>query len=966
MSSAQQVARQVHTILASVRTADARIPGDRIDLTATGTLLRARRKLCDFLVEPSTVDPTLWTLDHEPIRRIYEAFLALRDAFEVFDSFDSVKRMDIPTGPTVKCVRIMWPWIAKWLDVFLPTNSGIDTKGSHGAVLHLLCAILEAIFMRKPFFEDVIAETPWIYASLYRLWLRLDHYITPALIRSMPEIVNVDAMLSFAIAGGTRLGVDGVMQPGSKGYRADPLAIGGALAVVQDANRFYRLAIRAAFRLLRRPALTPPNSLEIALQTLTSLLRSDNMPMATPSRKVVRAAVRLLREVLLRHRMYGDAVLFAAQFLHQFFWTTNDNKMMIWSIRAGALPMFLLVNKVRPDFPAAAYLKSIACQTICPDVLRAVVKYKGDSLGIFRDASFADEDVLSRVDVVVDTRWKFLQGRKDDLRECGHDQCNGPVGLTRRCPCHQIAYCSKECQRADWPLHKEVCSSPIIDGMRDVPGREIDFAVLCSAFQIYVLGKEFAEYLEGLRHQHRRLRRAKVIVDNSQIPVKFEVGVDIEGEGTGDITVLGLAYVKRGSGFFLVRLEINKILAKVKATDARRAYHRSGPEFTPIKALHSAREKLDDLLVDPLSLDPAAWTLSHHTVRRAYEAFVALIDAFDAFEAKWLDALLPVRGVINLEDSHDVVLSKLCATLEILFRRIDHLRDVLATTPWIYATVCKLSLYLPRYTQTDPAAKRGTLYVMDTDSKLSFVLFFATELKGPSSKDRGPTLDPLVHQGILEAVGRDLELLYHLALRQIFRILAYSLSPVRSLTASIKALTRIASRGLTLPQPSRRVSRAAVHLLRELLGQRRLPDIATYASELLCTILSTVTNDRMLTWALRDGALPLLAHMSRVQQAGAAAAYLKMIASQTISPRVLRALAHGNGGKPRSLRGAGFADEQTLEEVDAVVAERWLSLQARNKRLKRLFLTGWGTSSVLMLPGCVLLLGLSAPSLAKP
>ena len=113
MSSAQQVARQVHTILASVRTADARIPGDRTDLTATGTLLRARRKLCDFLVEPSTVDPTLWALDHEPIRRIYEAFLALRDAFEVFDSFDSVKRMDIPTGPTVKCVRIMWPWFCE-------------------------------------------------------------------------------------------------------------------------------------------------------------------------------------------------------------------------------------------------------------------------------------------------------------------------------------------------------------------------------------------------------------------------------------------------------------------------------------------------------------------------------------------------------------------------------------------------------------------------------------------------------------------------------------------------------------------------------------------------------------------------------------------------------------------------------------------------------------------------------------
>jgi hypothetical protein len=32
-------------------------------------------------------------------------------------------------------------------------------------------------------------------------------------------------------------------------------------------------------------------------------------------------------------------------------------------------------------------------------------------------------------------------------------------GRMMRCPCHRVYYCSKECQRTDWKVHRLVCDA---------------------------------------------------------------------------------------------------------------------------------------------------------------------------------------------------------------------------------------------------------------------------------------------------------------------------------------------------------------------------------------------------------------------------------------------------------------------------------------------------------------------------
>ena len=48
------------------------------------------------------------------------------------------------------------------------------------------------------------------------------------------------------------------------------------------------------------------------------------------------------------------------------------------------------------------------------------------------------------------------------LKPCGHcGKREGVLGEFKRCPCKQVYYCSRECQRADWKLggHKLACQA---------------------------------------------------------------------------------------------------------------------------------------------------------------------------------------------------------------------------------------------------------------------------------------------------------------------------------------------------------------------------------------------------------------------------------------------------------------------------------------------------------------------------
>ena len=48
---------------------------------------------------------------------------------------------------------------------------------------------------------------------------------------------------------------------------------------------------------------------------------------------------------------------------------------------------------------------------------------------------------------------------EETCKSCGKPQSQLPVPLKKCAKCHSSAYCSRECQKADWKEHKKVCKT---------------------------------------------------------------------------------------------------------------------------------------------------------------------------------------------------------------------------------------------------------------------------------------------------------------------------------------------------------------------------------------------------------------------------------------------------------------------------------------------------------------------------
>ncbi|KAL1739034.1 hypothetical protein HDZ31DRAFT_50038 [Schizophyllum fasciatum] len=460
MLSTVQAAQEVKKILATVITTD---------FTSARMLSKTREAFRDLLVDPSSIDATSLTLSHPPIQRAFRAMKILADAFDMYDPGDGSARRANSFGPITDCVRILWPWIAKWLDLFLPTNSGVDAEGSQNTVILRVILVLEACFLRKLHLSDVVAETPWIYTSAFQLWLYLHRYASFDPNKGFTEIKKADSTLSILISGATRrVDVACHCQPGSE---VDILAVKGALeAAKYNVCRFYFLAIQTALRLLSYPG-PPAHTVDTSVQTLAWLACRGKMPMTEPSRKVARAAVRLLRRILATHQLHGDAVFYAAKLLCTLCLNTSgtDNAMLVWVVRAGALPLLLRVHAVKAVHMAPDFIQFIATQTLCPSILRALARPGCGIPQSLRGADIAGQEVLDASADIIATRTLQLQQMNFRSKLCAYEKCPSmPGGVLRLCPCVQVAYCSVQCQRGHWPAHKLFCAnkSMLIGGMR--------------------------------------------------------------------------------------------------------------------------------------------------------------------------------------------------------------------------------------------------------------------------------------------------------------------------------------------------------------------------------------------------------------------------------------------------------------------------------------------------------------------
>ena len=85
----------------------------------------------------------------------------------------------------------------------------------------------------------------------------------------------------------------------------------------------------------------------------------------------------------------------------------------------------------------------------------------------------------------------FLCAKMPPAPKCSGITCSA-VALHECARCHSVAYCSADCQRADWPLHKPHCRAPSAEAQSLV-------AAVQSILGKWAAQGTFTRYLDGNR-----------------------------------------------------------------------------------------------------------------------------------------------------------------------------------------------------------------------------------------------------------------------------------------------------------------------------------------------------------------------------------------------------------------------------------------------------------------------------------
>ncbi|KAL1700017.1 hypothetical protein EV121DRAFT_283680 [Schizophyllum commune] len=344
----------------------------------------------------------------------------------------------------VRCTRRLWLSLIRWLDFIHPKQQCIRFDGR---IAEVLVSAYSALVSSKDLLFDLMEQTPEFFSLLFDLWLHFPEY-TSTSGRFEPLVMHLFSSVSSAVMLLT-------VYPDADDdtiLRAHSTAVREAMLVTRmRPKRMYKRSVNAGGTLVYGVC-------SIHLRTLTYLIKGA-LPIPRHSRETINLLVGLIRETNTgTDEDAADATGADACALLLEIWPTDErHRSLIWALQKGLLRLLMELN-FRTGGRITDILSYVCKRSIFLPVARTLGEVSPQSS--FRFAKMHSEVNGTDVDIQYRDRLKVLDSLLPE-KLCGNDECGYVLIDEQRqmkaCRCFCVRYCSLDCQKAHWPVHRLTC-----------------------------------------------------------------------------------------------------------------------------------------------------------------------------------------------------------------------------------------------------------------------------------------------------------------------------------------------------------------------------------------------------------------------------------------------------------------------------------------------------------------------------